>query len=99
MTWSRSFRRALTVPLAVSLTMMLAACAGSTQGKVEVRRDLPQFPSWGIPVTVPQPKAGDDPLVIAARERAGRGEANRRITALGQWYGAVRAEYAGEKPK
>lgn len=85
--------------LAASLTMTLAGCAGSTPAKVEVRRDLPQSPSWAIPVTVPAPKAGDDPLMVAGRERAGRGDANRRIVALRDWYEAVRADYAGEGVK
>lgn len=99
MTSKARWPRGLTVMLAVSATMMLAGCAASTPAKVEVWRDLPPSPSYLQPVTVPAPRAGEDPLAIAARERAGRGEANRRITALGRWYDAVRAEYAGESRK
>lgn len=91
--------RARSVLLAASLTMTLAGCAGLTPAKVTVHRDLPQSPSWAIPVAVPPPKAGDDPLMIAARERAGRGDANRRIIALRDWYEAIRADYAGEGAK
>ncbi|MFD2248974.1 hypothetical protein FHS82_001091 [Pseudochelatococcus lubricantis] len=42
-----------------------------------------------------KPRAGDDPLAIAARERAGRGAANRRIKAIVIWYECIRITYAG----
>jgi hypothetical protein len=46
------------------------------------------------PVSVAAPKDGEPLLSIAARERAGRTQANRIITALRGWYSAVKAAYA-----
>lgn len=74
--------------------LMLGACSTSKTVS-EVRRDLPALPEWAMPVKVRKPASGDDPLVIAARERAGRGVANRRIKALMAWYDCVRIQYAG----
>ncbi|MBB3810069.1 hypothetical protein [Pseudochelatococcus contaminans] len=60
-----------------------------------MRRDLPPLPAYAETVKVRKPTLGEDPLVIAARERAGRGAANRRIKALVAWYDCVRTQYAG----
>lgn len=50
------------------LSMTLAGCAGS--GNVE--RQLPPAPSYLQPANVPEPKAGEACLSVAARERSGR---------------------------
>lgn len=81
--------------LALSLTATLGACA--TSGNAVVERHLPPLPSYATPVKVQDPKAGDDPIAVAARERAGRVQANKRIDAVGAWYEDVRARYETEK--
>jgi hypothetical protein len=51
-----------------------------------VRRDLPAAPAYLQPVAVPDPKAGEAVVVVAARERAGRLKANHIIrNARAQW--------------
>ena len=73
--------------LALSIPLLLTACAGSGSGLSEVvRRDLPAAPAYLTPVAVPDPKAGEDALNVAARERAGRLKANSIIrNARAQW--------------
>lgn len=67
--------------------LALVGCTASNSGVREViRRDIPGPPSYLSPVIVPEPKAGEDVLVIAGRERAGRLKANRIILgARSQW--------------
>ena len=67
--------------------LLLAGCAGSGSGVREiVRRDLPAAPAYLNPVLVPEPKAGEGALEVAARERAGRLKANTIIrSARAQW--------------
>ena len=81
------FRRFPPAIAALSIPLLLTACAGSGSGLREVvRRDLPAAPAYLVPVTVPEPKAGEDTLAIAARERAGRLKANTIIrNARSQW--------------
>lgn len=68
------------------MTLALANCAGSSSVREVVRRDIPAPPSYLAPVAVPEPKAGESVLAVAARERAGRLKANRIIIgARGQW--------------
>lgn len=78
--------------VAVLVTALaLGACVhagGSTT------RTLPNLPAYVSPVVVPSPKKGDDALVVAARERSGRSEANRRLISTGKWYECVRKSYA-----
>lgn len=45
-----------------------------------------------VPVIVAEPKLGDDPYAIAARERAGRLQANRIIIKGAAEWNAVAAE-------
>jgi hypothetical protein len=73
--------------LALSIPLLLAACAGSGSTLREVvRRDLPAAPAYLQPVAAPDPKAGEDAVAVAARERAGRLKANRIIrNARVQW--------------
>jgi len=60
-----------------------------------VRRDLPAAPGYLNPVAVPDPKAGEDMLAVAARERAGRLKANTIIrNARAQW-DKLRKTYRG----
>lgn len=70
---------------------MLTGCGAS--GEVPISRDLPQAPAFAKPVSVKEPEAGEPALAVAARERAGRMQANRVITALLNWYAGVRRSY------
>lgn len=66
--------------------LLLAGCAGSGSVREIVRRDLPAAPAYLNPVLVPEPKAGERTLAVAARERAGRLKANTIIrSARAQW--------------
>ena len=80
------------------MTLPLAACAGSGSGLKEViRRDLPAAPAYLQPVSVLEPRAGENALSVAARERAGRLKANTIIrNARTQWE-KVRAAYRAAK--
>ena len=87
MTCRPGFRKHRPAIAALSIPLLLAACAGSGSSLREVvRRDLPAAPAYLVPVTAPQPKAGEDLLSVAARERAGRLKANTIIrNARSQW--------------
>ena len=62
-----------------------------------IRRDLPAAPAYLRPVAVPEPKAGENALSVAARERAGRLKANTVIrSARAQWE-KLRAAYKASK--
>jgi hypothetical protein len=74
---------------------LLSACAQS--GKPPIARSLPDEPSFVRPVAVAEPKQGDALLTIAARERAGRIEANRIIAGQRGWYAGVQRDYAKER--
>lgn len=66
------------------MMLPLGACAQSGSGaglKDVVKRELPGPPAYLVPINVPEPKAGENMEVIASRERAGRVDANKRITA------------------
>lgn len=76
--------------------LMLSGCAGS--GSAVLTRSLPQSPDWVEPVTTPEPRAGEDALVIAARERAAKAAANNKISEFKNWYEGVRADYSRVKP-
>jgi hypothetical protein len=69
------------------MTLLLASCSGSSSGLKEiVRRDLPAPPAYLRPEIVPEPKAGERAVSVAARERAGRLKANGIIrNARAQW--------------
>jgi len=84
--------------LALLTTLPLVACAGSASGiKDVIRRDLPAAPAYLAPVAVLEPKAGENALSVAARERAGRLKANTIIrNARAQWQ-KLRAAYRASK--
>ena len=73
--------------LALSIPLLLTGCAGSGSKLQDVvRRDLPAAPAYMRPIAVPDPRAGEDALNVAARERAGRLKANTIIkNARAQW--------------
>lgn len=69
--------------------MICAACNQS-----HLRRELPPPTDYMRPVEVQEPRTGEDLLIIAARERAGRIQANSRIVNAREWYKLVREEFA-----
>jgi hypothetical protein len=76
------------------MILLLAACAGSGSNLRDVvRRDLPAAPAYLAPVLVPDPKAGEPLLGIAARERAGRLKANTIIRSARTQWDKLRAAY------
>lgn len=79
--------------LALSIALSSGGCATSDEQSGGLARRLPQPPGFLAVVSVPDPKTGDDLRVVAARERAGRVEANRRIGALRIWYAGLRENY------
>ena len=58
-----------------------------------VRRDLPAPPAYLVPVLVPEPKAGENAVTVAARERAGRLKANTVIRTTRLQWERLRAAY------
>jgi len=94
-TCSPGFRSVAPATAALSILLLLTACAGSASVREIVRRDLPAAPGYLNPVAVPDPKAGEDMLAVAARERAGRLKANTIIrNARAQW-DKLRKTYRG----
>lgn len=78
-------------------TLSLAGCVTSGSSREVVTRSLPGPPSYLNPVAVPDPRAGESLITIAARERAGRLKANGIITsARGQW-SALQKTYARKR--
>lgn len=73
---------------------MLSGCF-SSGGERKLERELPAYPKFARPAVVPNPKPGERMIVIAARERAGRLEANATIVEFVAWYKQVQAAYAG----
>lgn len=76
----------------LSLTTTLGACAVS--GRPPVARLLPAAPGYVEPVEVDEPRKGEDPVAVAARERAGRLKANGIIRDVRDWYQGVRGAYS-----
>jgi len=53
-------------------------------------------PGFAREAAVADPRAGESALTVAARERAGRLQANATIRRLNAWYGEVRRGYGGQ---
>ena len=83
------------VPIAaLSIAILLSGCAGSGSGLNQlVRRDLPAPPAYLHPVRVPEPRAGEGAVEVAARERAGRLKANSIIRAARTQWERLRRTY------
>ena len=80
--------------LALSIPLMLTACAGSgSQLREVVRRDLPAAPAYLSPVPVAEPRVGESAVAVAARERAGRLKANTIIRSARVQWDKLRAAY------
>lgn len=57
-------------------------------------RAVPAAPSYLVPVPVKAPALGEDPYAVAARERAGRLQANRIIVKGAAEWNTMAAEFA-----
>lgn len=73
---------------------MLTACAST--GMEPIARNLPATPGFAQTVAVPDPKAGESAIAVAARERAGRKRANAVIVNFRNWYSDVRKSYGAK---
>lgn len=76
---------------AFSLSLIVSGCVSG--GREPIARNLPPTPGFARPVSVPEPRVGEDQLAIAARERAGRKQNASTITRFRGWYEAVRKSY------
>lgn len=72
----------------------LMACSASSRSATVLPRDVPGAPSYLAPVQVRNPALGEDPYAIAARERAGRLQANRVIVKGAAEWNTMAAEFA-----
>lgn len=89
----RCARSLPTVLILALLSPSLMAC--STSGSATVLpRDVPRAPSYMVPVRVADPVLAEDPYEIAARERAGRLQANRIIVKGANEWNTMAAEFA-----
>jgi len=61
--------------------------------ELDAWRDLPAAPGYLAPVAVPDPKAGENAVNVAARERAGRLKANSIIRNARKQWDTLRAAY------
>lgn len=82
----------LKIAAAALVAMTLAGCA--TSGNPGLARSLPAAPNYARPVLTADPKVGEDALVVAARERLGKAQANCIIQNFRDWYERVREAYA-----
>ncbi len=73
---------------------MLSSACSTLPGEPPVARQLPAEPDFARPVKIADPRPGESAIVVAARERAGRLQANRVIEAFRGFYSSVRASYA-----
>ncbi len=77
------------------MSLIVSNC-GSFPAAEPIARDLPEAPKFAKPVVVPEPRAGEDQLAIAARERAGRKRDASTIRRFLDWYFDVRKEYGAK---
>lgn len=90
----QSLRSGLWPISACLLGLMLSGCA--SPGREPLARNLPPPPAFAKPVAVPDPKAGESAIAVAARERAGRKRANATIVNMTNWYSGVRQQYGAK---
>jgi len=81
--------------IAATLLSLTVAGCGSFPGKEPIARNLPATPGFAQAVSVPEPRAGEPLLAIAARERAARKQNAATIARFRGWYGGVRKSYSG----
>lgn len=73
------------------ISVSLMGCSASGRAQV-IPRAVPMAPAYLAPVFVPDPVLGEDPYDTAARERAGRLQANRIIVKGAAEWNAVAAD-------
>lgn len=73
--------------------MACAGCGASPPTEQPRARTLPPAPDYARPVKLAPLRESDDQLVVAARERAGRAEANDRISCFAAWYSDVKRNF------
>lgn len=78
-----------------SLSLSLMGCSTSGSARI-LPRDIPGPPSYMAAVAVRDPFLGEDPYIIAARERAGRVQANRIIVSSKAEWLRQQADLAAE---
>ncbi len=87
--------------LAVALLSLSLTCCSGSGAKVNTAVPgiaLPDPPAYLRPVGVADPKLGEDPLLVAARERQGRRQCNGRIIeGVADWK-ALQSFYAKPPP-
>lgn len=71
---------------------LLVGCNQSA-GNVPLAREMPAAPAFLRPVEVSEPREGEREIVVAARERAGRQQANAIIVQAREWIERVRKSY------
>lgn len=81
----------MTVAL-ISLSLM--GCSASGRSATVLPRDVPRAPDYLVPVHVNPPVLGEDPYAVAARERAGRLQANRVIVKTAAEWNTMAAEFS-----
>lgn len=79
--------------IAVSLMVMLSACAASPPVPETA---LPPKPAWLNPVAVPQPQAGMDGFLLLANTRSQLDLANTRLRHGGTWVDCVQQAHASK---
>ena len=84
----------LTLALAGLLALTLTACGAAHVTSDLTFRALPPAPVYAAPVQTKRPTADTPLITIAAKEKAAKDAANRRITAFLAWYNNVRKNYA-----
>ena len=89
----RFARSSVAALIAASISLSLMGCSTSGSQRV-VARSIPAAPSYLTPVQVKTPALGEDPYAIAARERAGRLQANRIIVKAAAEWNMVAADIA-----
>jgi hypothetical protein len=77
----------------ISANLMGCSTSGNASARV-LPRAVPGAPSYLVPVHVANPVLGEDPFAIAARERAGRLQANRIIVRGSAEWNTMAAEFA-----
>jgi hypothetical protein len=87
----------LPLALALSTTIFLASCAGSTPPVLE-RPNLPAAPAnFGKPIGLPAPAKGKSVRTFALENRAAAHQANRRLENDRAFYEDVRREFGSQE--
>ncbi len=94
-----SWRNVLPTLRAASLSLSLISCSAGGRTAINTAVptiSLPDPPTVLRPVTIADPKLGDDPLFVAAKERQGRLQCNARISAGLDAWKEMQSFYSGK---